>query len=128
MIYYLIYSSFATANFSNEELLDLLEVSQNHNKNDGITGMLYYYDGSFIQLLEGEETKVLLTYERICSDKRHRSVVMLKNGFVNNRFFFDWAMSFKRLSSTDYQIKTGSNSQGGDIDINAVLYLFEILD
>lgn len=52
-MYELIYSSVATKKFSYAELTDLLGVSKQKNEQLGLTGMLVYGGGTFVQLIEG---------------------------------------------------------------------------
>lgn len=61
----LVYVSSAVVPFSKAELLSLLTKSRENNSKVGLTGLLIYKDGSFMQVLEGEETAVLATHERI---------------------------------------------------------------
>ena len=51
------------------------------------------YDGShFMQVLEGDETKVLALFEQIKADPRHKNVEALINNPLDKRNFNDWAM------------------------------------
>jgi hypothetical protein len=51
--FFLVYVSSAIYIFTQEELLILLDQCVELNKNNGITGMLLYKDGNFMQVLEG---------------------------------------------------------------------------
>ena len=53
-MYQLIYLSSATEMFTKEKLLALLEQSRPNNARLGITGILLYSNGNFMQTLEGE--------------------------------------------------------------------------
>ena len=70
----LTYLSTAAERFSDAELRNLLEDSRNRNHAVGLTGMLLYVGGHFIQTLEGTDDVVDATYERIARDPRHRDV------------------------------------------------------
>jgi hypothetical protein len=63
-MYQVFYSSAALVPFSDAELTDLLAVSRANNLRLGVTGMLLYHDGSFLQALEGEETIVERLYAK----------------------------------------------------------------
>lgn len=54
----LIYVSSAVNLMSEDELLDLLAQSSQRNKRKGVTGLLLYAGGNFIQVLEGEQSDV----------------------------------------------------------------------
>ncbi|HSM42684.1 MAG TPA: BLUF domain-containing protein, partial [Afifellaceae bacterium] len=62
-MYCLVYVSAAHHLMGDDELTEILETSRARNAAAGITGMLLYKDGSFMQLLEGAKTNVLGTYE-----------------------------------------------------------------
>lgn len=54
-IYRIVYVSSAVKPFDKAELLDLMRKACGKNQLLGLTGMLLHKDGSFIQLLEGEQ-------------------------------------------------------------------------
>lgn len=70
----LIYVSSLVSLDMESELGKILESSVRHNLENGITGMLLYSGGNFIQVLEGDQDKVGETYERILADPRHISL------------------------------------------------------
>lgn len=76
-MFHLVYTSYSTAPFSEEELIQLLNQSRVSNKKLDITGMLVYLDNKFIQVLEGERTAVVKLYEKIAGDPRHKKVALL---------------------------------------------------
>ncbi len=63
---------------------------------DGITGLLLYHDGNFLQILEGEAEKVQATFARIAANPRHRNLQRLPPVSVHTRLFPDWSMGFAR--------------------------------
>jgi hypothetical protein len=82
---------------SDIELETILEQSRRNNLDIGVTGMLLYYEGAFMQLLEGTEEMVRALYERIRLDPRHRGVVPLLEEYIAERSFPDWSMGYYRL-------------------------------
>jgi hypothetical protein len=97
LVYHLIYVSSAVNLFSHEELRELLEVSRRNNGPRGVTGLLLYIDGNFIQALEGERADVLDTHRRIANDPRHCGLITLLQGEVEKRDFSEWSMGFQRV-------------------------------
>lgn len=81
-----------------EELLELLEFARRHNAAAGITGMLLYKDGNFIQALEGPEAAVRALYRRIQLDTRHRGILKLLDEPIAARRFEHWSMGFRHLT------------------------------
>lgn len=98
---YLIYISTAIQPLSDEELKEILVTSQENNSRDGLTGMLLYGEGTFVQLLEGETDALKKTYERIKRDKRHKNLSMLDEDSNDQRLFPDWSMGYKLMSPED---------------------------
>jgi hypothetical protein len=95
----LFYSSAAAAPFSDAELTELLAVARVNNGRLGVTGMLLYHDGSFLQALEGDENVVESLYARISRDKRHQRVVTLLRSSADARYFDQWQMGFASMNT-----------------------------
>ena len=100
-LYRLIYVSSASHQMSDAELQEILESAASHNTSDGITGMLLYADGNFMQVLEGEEAVIDATFARICEDRRHHDVLLIEKEPIEKRDFPTWAMGFRKLTSTE---------------------------
>ena len=100
-MFYLIYVSSAVRPFLPSELVDLLSKSHRYNTEAGITGMLLYKDGNFMQVIEGEEQAVLALYAKIQCDIRHRGIITLLQGPLAERQFPDWSMGFRELNAVD---------------------------
>jgi hypothetical protein len=90
----MIYTSEAKTKFSPAELQGLLLIARRNNNRDAITGMLLYEDGTFLQVLEGENEVVEATYQRIAADKRHHKIMLIARFEVDHRSFHDWEMGF----------------------------------
>ncbi len=106
-MYYIVYVSAAVQPFSKPELLALLKNAREKNQRLGITGLLLYKDGDFIQLLEGERAAVQALYSTICKDPRHAGTIVLVAGEANQRLFSDWSMGFRDLSDPEVQATPG---------------------
>lgn len=98
-LHQLVYVSAARHPFSPEELDHLLEQSRRHNGRNGLTGLLLYEDGSFLQLLEGPEQAVRTTFSRIAQDHRHHRVMTVHEVDVDERSFPAWSMGYPRLGA-----------------------------
>ncbi len=97
-MFLLTYVSSATQLFSEEDLVKLLEKSRRNNHALGITGLLLYRDGNFMQLLEGEKETVLALAAKIEQDPRHHGFLPLIQQEQTEREFPDWAMGFKKMN------------------------------
>jgi hypothetical protein len=93
------YSSAAVSPFSDAELTELLAVSRANNGRLGVTGMLLYDAGSFLQALEGDEHVVSNLFAKIGKDKRHHRVVALLRREVTARYFDEWQMGFASMKA-----------------------------
>ena len=92
MFQQLVYTSSAAAPFSQEDLAQIALSSRTHNASSEVTGAILYHDGNVMQVLEGPAEAVEDTFQRICSDPRHHSVVPIYQSTVPERTFADWAM------------------------------------
>ena len=99
MVDTLIYASSATQPFGPSELHELLRVSRSNNERLGVTGMLLFKDGNFMQVLEGEREAVRTLFDRIGRDPRHKGVLVLRHAQQEHRDFSEWSMAFADLGS-----------------------------
>ncbi|MDZ5459111.1 BLUF domain-containing protein [Azohydromonas lata] len=91
---HLIYISMvAGAEPSLADLQGLLATSVRNNRRLGITGLLLYAHGGYMQVLEGEGDAVAEVFDGIRQDPRHRRVTVLLRGPVEQRSFGQWAMA-----------------------------------
>jgi hypothetical protein len=97
----LMYVSSAVAELADAALRSILESAVRHNTPVGVTGMLLYCGGNFMQVLEGEEPTVRETYERICQDPRHKDLYLLGLAAIGARDFAAWSMGFRQLAAAD---------------------------
>jgi hypothetical protein len=100
---YLVYVSTAKRLLNDDELLDILKVARAKNKENNITGMLLYSQGTFIQVLEGEKASVDRIFKNIELDNRHKNIIILINGTINERNFADWSMAFASVNANTLQ-------------------------
>jgi len=107
-MFFLVYVNSATRPFSGEDLRVLLETCRKNNAELGVTGMLLYKDGNFMQVLEGEdEGSVRGLYGRIAADPRYGGEITLQQGFAEGRQFPDWSMGFGNLDSPEARADPG---------------------
>ena len=94
-MFHLIYKSTAINNLTPDHLKNILESAITFNQTVGITGCLIYFNGFFVQFLEGSQENVeQLFYERISNDKRHTNIQLLKTGTHANHIFKQWNMAY----------------------------------
>jgi hypothetical protein len=76
-----------------DRIHDILLESVTNNRRDDVTGALIHDDKWFAQALEGPETMVTATFERILRDPRHSDVRLIKMQPVPARRFGAWWMA-----------------------------------
>jgi hypothetical protein len=82
----------------------ILEISRQQNTSNGITGVLCYGGGIFLQAIEGGRSAVNTLYNHIVADKRHQDVVLLHYQEINERRFGGWTMGQVNLSKLNTSI------------------------
>ena len=101
MPFRLIYSSEAAPGLAAAELQTMLEESRVRNRAYGITGVLLFVDGAFMQILEGEKEDVLGLMERIERDPRHSGIKVFYEEEVDERAFASWSMAYLSPSAEE---------------------------
>ena len=96
------YVSAASWNLLDEQIERIVSESRRLNALNGVTGVLLYCDGNFMQYLEGDEDAVVETFERIRASEIHYQLDELMNQPILEREFADWAMRFSRPSPDEF--------------------------
>jgi hypothetical protein len=109
-MYYLVYLSAAAPHFEEKDLKDILIKSRENNQKLGITGILLFHEGNFIQVLEGERKDIELVYKKINNDLRHKSIIKILEEPIEQRNFPQWSMGYKTLSTDEVRTLTGYDS------------------
>ncbi|ADB39669.1 BLUF domain-containing protein [Spirosoma linguale] len=97
----IVYLSSSKGLLSDEALTNILYHSQKNNRALDITGILLYFNGCIIQVLEGPEERVKALYEVIRRDFQHTQVIKLYDDSIEHRSFSDWSMGYKTLSARE---------------------------
>ncbi|MDQ2778308.1 MAG: BLUF domain-containing protein [Pseudomonadota bacterium] len=92
MLVRLLYGSRAVASVDQNELLAILRKSKANNPKEGVTGVLCFGEGIFLQVLEGGRSAVNRLYNRIAADPRHSDVELLCYDEIGERHFAGWSM------------------------------------
>ncbi|MCY4202099.1 MAG: BLUF domain-containing protein [Aestuariivita sp.] len=117
---YIVYVSQAYRPMSADELSSLLKHSRGRNLDDEISGLLIYRfnrdygRGNFVQVLEGPTSKIDDVWQRISSDPRHHTIVMVEECPIEQRMFKDWSMGFKNVTAADLEGIAGFSDLGSD--------------
>ena len=94
--------------YSDEELLQLLNKSRANNVRRNVTGLLIYDKKSFLQFMEGDAGTVDDIFQnRIEPSSLHRNVTLLSQRDIEERNFKNWTMGFYSINSRELQSVSG---------------------
>ncbi len=82
----------------------ILSQSRQHNPVTGITGILCYGGGIFLQAIEGGRMAVSELYGHIQKDPRHKDVALLHYEEITERRFGGWTMGQVNISKVNQSI------------------------
>ena len=97
----LMYASHTSPDLTARELDRVLTASRRNNHMLGITGLLLYIDGGFLQMLEGDERALRELHTRIADDRRHWDLRLMLDRETPVRAFPGWSMGFERPCMDD---------------------------
>ncbi|MEY4344956.1 MAG: hypothetical protein RL032_788 [Pseudomonadota bacterium] len=103
MLVRLLYASRAVDR-SDTAIEAILSQSRHFNPTSGITGILCYGGGIFLQAIEGGRSPVSELYGHIQQDKRHKDVVLLHYEEIQERRFGGWTMGQVNMSKINTSI------------------------
>lgn len=86
----LTYQSRAVSQPSEADLKQLVGQARDRNRALGVTGMLLYENGRYLQTLEGPPDGLAEIWSSIRRDERHRDIEVLTEHMVSGRLFSDW--------------------------------------
>ncbi len=98
MLVRLMYASRAVPAIDQEALVAILRKSKANNPGLGVTGVLCFGEGIFLQVLEGGRAAVNRLYNRIATDTRHNDVTLLCYEEIGERHFAGWSMGQVNMS------------------------------
>ncbi|WP_373976507.1 BLUF domain-containing protein [Chitinibacter sp. SCUT-21] len=132
MLVRLIYASRAAGEVNAELLEALLRSSRQNNPAIGITGVLCYGSGVFVQVLEGSRSAVSSLYNVIVRDPRHEKVELLSFEEICERHFSDWTMGQVNMSKVNHGVllKYSARSEFNPFEMNSsaiILLLDELI-
>ncbi len=102
----IVYMSTAVGVLRADELDRIYLRAKSANARAGITGLLLFYEGAFLQMLEGPAAGVMSAAERIRRDRRHSGMITLESRGIEERAFPDSPMHFvaaRNLSAGEKQ-------------------------
>ena len=83
------------------ELSAITDIAVERNASVGITGVLFYQNNHFFQVIEGQEADLRRLYSTLQHDGRHKDLAKLIDRPVPERQFADWAMDTFYVDNPD---------------------------
>jgi len=117
----MVYISSAVLGLNDRQIASIVRTSQINNEQLGITGILLYNNGNFMQLIEGEEEKVEGLYEKVRGDRRHTGVTLLLKEAITHKNFDNWVMGYRNIDNLK-KIEPELLSPFLDEDLNFSIY------
>lgn len=122
-----VYTSRASKAMDDNDLVVLLVQSRSNNERDGVTGMLLYAEGAFLQCIEGPEYSIADLMGRLELDPRHTDFNVIQETRCDERRFDDWTMGFRAVTAADIagvlQRADIALPEGADVDGSALALL-----
>lgn len=113
LYYQMIYFSTAIIGLTIEDVEEIVRISSRNNAKRGVTGLLLFHEGRFLQILEGAEEVVDQLFEKIEEDERHTQIDVILTLQSRTRLFSQWSMGLKHLSVEDInQLDTEFTTSG----------------
>ncbi|MEZ5640874.1 MAG: BLUF domain-containing protein [Burkholderiaceae bacterium] len=103
MLVRLLYASRAV-DASAAAIESIFKSARQHNHDQGVTGILVYGDGVFLQAIEGGRQTISDLYGTIQRDARHRDVVLLDYEEITQRRFGGWSMGLVNASKLNANV------------------------
>lgn len=89
---------------SPQEIAAIVDSAKTYNVEHGITGILCYGAGIYLQAIEGARDEVNRLYARLLSDSRHEDLVLLHYEEILERRFGHWHMGKVNLAKLNTSV------------------------
>ncbi|MBG9386599.1 BLUF domain-containing protein [Caenimonas aquaedulcis] len=96
----LVYMSTAVGTPTREDLDHLLARARARNETHGVTGVLLYSEGSFMQYIEGTQDALDRVYEAIRLDPLHHHIFEVLREPIARREFAQWTMELRTTAAS----------------------------
>lgn len=117
----LIYFSSSIANLTQADFEFLLKGAQEKNQQQNISGVIYYSNGFFLQLIEGPRQNINRLFQSICHDARHFDISLVSFRTIEQKHFEQWSMQYRTEDIDDLLTQQNLDT----IDLAHCLRLFK---
>jgi hypothetical protein len=106
----ILYVSAATQLLSAAQMQRLLDSARARNVQQGVTGVLLYSDGNFMQYLEGPNVGLSKIYKVISNSSQHHGMIELLREPLPAREFAEFPMAFRAVGMADMPTVDSANT------------------
>lgn len=85
----------------NEELIKITKSAKKNNPGLNITGVLFYHNRRFLQVIEGEKASLEALMAVLEKDQRHTHIERIIDEPIEERSYSDWNMDSFNLSQRE---------------------------
>lgn len=107
MLHQVVYISYLKHTFNECEFFSQLMLSRQNNEQNNITGMLFYANGKYIQLIEGPKNSVIQLMGNIHQDERHYDIEIIADTAISYRNFAGRNMDHRLFAGTELEQMIG---------------------
>ena len=93
------YVSTAVSTITKNKVSDVFDGIVEKNRHLGITGVLLYSHGNFMQIIEGPSVAMRTLYDSIKKDQRHHHIIEIMNQPATERIFQNYLTGFTIVES-----------------------------
>ena len=83
------------------DLADITKLAQTNNGEAQITGLLFYHDRHFLQVIEADQASLENLMAVLVNDSRHKNIERIVDEIIPTRSFSDWHMASFNLSDDE---------------------------
>ncbi len=107
MLHQVIYTSYLKHAFNESDFINQLMLSRQQNAQNNITGMLFYANGKYIQLIEGPKNSVIQLMGNIHQDERHYDIEIIADTAISYRNFAGRNMDYRLFAGDELEQMIG---------------------
>ena len=101
MIFQLIFTCALAKSMSHDRLTSFAQDTLDQSREHGISGVTFCKDGSILQILEGEQDKVIELYTSVVKDAHITNPLILIKRELPEGEFSNWSMGYKNAPQRD---------------------------
>lgn len=111
-----------------KELDYIHNIARERNLTDGISGVLFYKDACFLQIIEGKKDKLNALMDDIQKDPRHQDIEYIFDKGCEDRAFTGWSMQCFNFDRVEKMAFPSLRKVSDDLRKNDYLHYRDVLN